>query len=227
MKTLSSLGLGTSLIAATVTAATVVAVAPAQAAILNGNIGLGGTYNDNGQNFTNGSFTWTFENLFVSPTNGDFSGLKTPNQPIINPLTFTNCTNNGFTGTCDTSAVTPFIAFGTQTLMTKDGEVTADLKFHLDAGQAWQFQMDSSGITYLQTEPGRPGFTGAFIFNQKTLAIGNLTANFNADSKTYSMSIETKDVPEPLTLMGSGLALGFGGLFQRKNASKRKNQKSA
>ena len=47
MKTLSSLGLGTSLIAATVTAATVVAVAPAQAGVLT--LGAGDILNITGQ----------------------------------------------------------------------------------------------------------------------------------------------------------------------------------
>jgi len=57
-----------------------------------------------------------------------------------------------------------------------------------------------------------------------TLATGLFTAQqfFNADG-SYSMSISTEEVPEPLTTLGTGLALGFGGLFQRKN-SRRKNK---
>jgi hypothetical protein len=63
MKTLSSLGVGTSVIAATVTAATVVAVAPAQAAQLNGSVGLSGNLDI--QNTANG-FIWSFSENVVN-----------------------------------------------------------------------------------------------------------------------------------------------------------------
>lgn len=72
-------------------------------------------------------------------------------------------------------------------------------------------------------------FSGSFVNAEgATTGQGLFTAQqfFNGDG-SYSMTITTKEVPEPLTIMGSGLALGFGGLFQRKSASKRKNQKSA
>ena len=149
-------------------------------------------------------------------------------------------------GTCNTDAVTSFIQFGEQTLTTTDGEITANLSFDLDAGQAWQFDNDG-GITFLQTGPFQPGFTGRFVFNGETLATGNLSANYNSESRIYNIVITalgvepvtqddpvdtegvpktTSEVPEPLTTLGTGLALGFGGLFQ-KNASKRKNQKQA
>ncbi|KOR35068.1 MULTISPECIES: PEP-CTERM sorting domain-containing protein [Planktothricoides] len=38
------------------------------------------------------------------------------------------------------------------------------------------------------------------------------------------LSVYQKEVPEPLTLLGSGLALGFGGYFQKKRNAKKSAQ---
>jgi hypothetical protein len=221
MKTLSSLGLGTSLIAATATFAAVVAVAPAQAAILNGSLnGSVGLSGDLDINDTANGFTWKFSENVVNDKFGDFAGLSFPadgSLPQINDLAFTCGVGNPTF--CTTDPVTPFINFGTQTI----NETTADLTFNLDETQF--LSMEGSGIG---TTVAFPYLTGAFKFNGTTLAVGQLAGgytNFGSNqSSTYQMTLKT--VPEPLTLMGSGLALGFGGLFQR-NASKRKNQKSA
>jgi hypothetical protein len=40
------------------------------------------------------------------------------------------------------------------------------------------------------------------------------TGNFNSFTNTYTQ------VPEPLTILGTGLALGFGGLFKSKSSKK-------
>jgi hypothetical protein len=217
MKTLSSLGLGTSLIAATVTAATVVAVAPAQAAQLSGSLGLSGDLDI--QNTANG-FIWSFSENVVNDQTLDFAGLSFSagsSLPSIADLEFT-CDDASPISMCTTDAVTPFINFGEQTL---DG-VTADLTFNLDATQYLSW-----GEVGTSTTASFPDLTGAFMFNDATLAVGQLNGGYSGDGSTYQMTLATKEVPEPLTMMGSGLALGFGGLFQRKNASKRKNQKSA
>jgi hypothetical protein len=211
MKTLSSLGLGTSLIAATVTAATVVAVAPAQAASLSGSVGLSGDLNITN---TASGFLWNFSENVVNDKFGDFAGLSFSDSslPQINDLSFT-C----YSGFCTTDPVKPFINFGTQTIKG----TTANLTFNLNAGQYLNFGVP--GTT--ETTVSFPYLTGAFNFNGSTLAVGQLAGGYSGPSSTYQMTLKT--VPEPLTIMGSGLALGFGGLFQRKNASKRKNQKSA
>jgi hypothetical protein len=218
MKTLSSLGLGTSLIAATVTAATVVAVAPAQAASLSGSVGLSGNLDITD---TANGFTWAFSDNVVNDKFGDFAGLSFAagsSLPQINDLAFTCGVGNPTF--CTTDPVTPFINFGTQTI----NGTTAELTFNLDATQFVSWETANTGITATF-----PELTGAFKFNNTTLAVGQLSGgytNFGSNqSSTYQMTLAT-NVPEPLTIMGSGLALGFGGLFQR-NASKRKNQKSA
>ncbi|MBD2546134.1 PEP-CTERM sorting domain-containing protein [Planktothricoides raciborskii] len=221
MKTLQTLGLGTSFIAATVTVATVVAVAPAQAALLNGGVGLSGDLDINN---TASGFVWKFSENVVNDKSGDFAGLSFPadgSLPQINDLAFTCGVGNPTF--CTTDPVTPLISFGTQTIKG----TTAELTFNLDATQYLSFGVP--GV--INTTASFPYLTGAFKFNGATLAVGQLSGgytNFGSNqNSTYQMTLATKDVPEPLTIMGSGFALGFGGLFQRKNAAKRKNQKSA
>jgi hypothetical protein len=217
MKTLSSLGVGTSVIAATVTAATVVAVAPAQAAQLNGSVGLSGNLDI--QNTANG-FIWSFSENVVNDRTLDFAGLSFSagsSLPSIADLEFT-CDDASPFSTCNTDPVTPFINFGEQTI---DGTTDA-LTFNLDASQFISWEFLSMGQT-----SAFPAITGQFMFNGATLATGNFSGGYAGDASTYQMTLTTQEVPEPLTIMGTGLALGFGGLFQRKSASKRKNQKSA
>jgi hypothetical protein len=221
MKTLSSLGLGTSFIAASITAA-VVAVAPAQAAILNGSLnGSVGLSGDLDINDTANGFTWKFSDNVVNDKFGSFAGLSFPadgSLPQINDLTFI-CQPTPLSGinSCTTDPLTPFINFGTQTI----NGTTADLTFNLDASQFVSWETANTGTTV-----SFPELTGAFKFDGSTLATGQLSGGYSGPSSTYEMTLAT-NVPEPLTIMGSGLALGFGGLFQRKNAAKRKNQKSA
>ncbi len=213
MKTLSYLGLGTSLVAATVTAATVVAVAPAQAASLSGSVGLSGNL---GITNTASGFIWNFSDNVVNDKFGDFAGLSFSSGSSL--PTFSNLSFTCSTGFCTTDPVTPFINFGQQTI----NGTTAQLTFNLDASQFLSWQASGTGSTV-----SFPYLTGAFNFNGTTLAVGQLAGGYTRNSSTYQMTLATKQVPEPLTIMGSGLALGFGGLFQRKNAAKRKNQKSA
>jgi hypothetical protein len=42
-----------------------------------------------------------------------------------------------------------------------------------------------------------------------------------------AQSTPTQEVPEPLTMMGSAVALGFGGMFHKKRKAKKSVQNSA
>ena len=218
MKTLSSLGLGTSLIAATVTAATVVAVAPAQAAGLKGDLNLSGniTITNDGDNFS-----WAFSENVVNINTLDFGGLSFPTDgslPSIANLDFT-CTPVPFSAldSCSTDPVTAFITFGEQTI----NGVTDNLTFNLDATQYVHFTAGNTGST-----AAFPQITGSFMFDGSTLAEGTLFGSYSGSNSRYDINLSA-EVPEPLTTLGTGLALGFGGLFQRKHSSKRKNKKQA
>jgi len=211
MKTLKSLGLGTSLIAATVTAATVVVVAPAQAAGLKGSLGLSGniTITNDGDNFT-----WEFSENVVNDNTLDFAGLSFPTDGSLPNIANLDFTCVGIL--CSTDPVTAFITFGEQTI----NGVTDNLTFNLDASQYLHFGSGKTASTV-----AFPLITGNFMFNGSTLAEGTLGGSYSGSGSTYHMNFSTP-VPEPLTTLGTGLALGFGGLFQRKN-SRRKNKKQA
>ncbi|MEA5501368.1 PEP-CTERM sorting domain-containing protein [Limnoraphis robusta Tam1] len=43
----------------------------------------------------------------------------------------------------------------------------------------------------------------------------------NGDGGAGNVALASTDVPEPLTILGSGMALGFGALFKREQAKKR------
>jgi len=215
MKTLSSLGLGTSLIAATVTAATVVAVAPAQAGVLT--LGAGDILNITGQSTFDLTPDIPFQTIdFLTgqvesdSTGGFFQNYVggTGTLKAISDIDITRIAGPLYSGV----ATNPLLVFS-------DGvKFVANNPFNVT-----RVATGAYGVA-LNFTP----FSGTFVnADGATVAQGLFSAQqfFNGDG-SYSMTIKTKDVPEPLTIMGSGLALGFGGLFQR-NASKRKNQKSA
>ena len=212
MKTLTNLNLGTSLIVATVTAATV-AVAPAQAAV----IGVGDVLNISGQS--------TF------PLDADLANLT------LDFLT-------GDVGDNSTGGFFQSYVVGGETLdfvsdidLTRVGGPNSTLYQGVATNPLLTF---SDGVQFVADNPfevvrsatGNNGvaltfnpFSGEFVNAQgATLAKGLFSAQqfFNADG-SYSMTISA-EVPEPLTTMGTGLALAFGGLFQRKNSRKRKHQ---
>lgn len=68
-------------------------------------------------------------------------------------------------------------------------------------------------------------FTGTFTDGTgSVLGEGIFTAQIfqNQDDGSYSMTLEVAPVPEPLTILGAGAAIGFGGAFKRKLGKKDK-----
>jgi hypothetical protein len=78
-----------------------------------------------------------------------------------------------------------------------------------------------TGLGYGQTDNFRLNIAGNFTDSRVTLGV------FPVKYQTYAGSFEVAGVPEPITLAGSGLALGFGALMQRQVSRKRKNLKVA
>ncbi|HAO13047.1 MAG TPA: hypothetical protein DCQ51_18210 [Planktothrix sp. UBA8407] len=64
--------------------------------------------------------------------------------------------------------------------------------------------------------------SSALIATSITVAAGNLPAQAMPPTPEQT---PTKEVPEPLTILGSVAALGFGSMF-KKQADKNKNQAS-
>ena len=216
MKTLSNLNLGTSLIAATLTAATVVAVAPAQAAVLN--LSDGDILNISGQStfpldadLANLTLDFLQSSVGTNSTGGFFQNYVVGGETLdfVSDIDLTRVGGAGST-LYEAIATNPLLTFsdGVQFVANNPFEVVRSAT-------------GNNGVA-LTFNP----FSGEFVNAQgATVAQGLFTAQqfFDADG-SYSMTISAEEVPEPLTTLGTGLALGFGGLFQRKNSRKRKNQ---
>ncbi|MEQ8467132.1 PEP-CTERM sorting domain-containing protein [Coleofasciculus sp. E1-EBD-02] len=61
-----------------------------------------------------------------------------------------------------------------------------------------------------------------FIFAFEDLPFSNSDKDYN-DSVVHISGIKPAAVPEPMTILGSALALGFGGLFKRERSKRQKN----
>jgi len=87
---------------------------------------------------------------------------------------------------------------------------TNGLKFNLEAGTA---EFYNAGVAF------EGDFTGLFYdTNGSIVGQGNFGITNSGSSTTFSLSAQA--VPEPLTILGTGLALGLGGLFKSKQSKK-------
>jgi hypothetical protein len=83
-----------------------------------------------------------------------------------------------------------------------------------------------SNDRFLTTKEGT--LTDALGFTP-SLTAGKYTAKYTISvnpSDTKTESFEIKTVPEPLTILGSGMALGFGTLFKKEYSRKQKKVRS-
>ncbi|WP_330203075.1 PEP-CTERM sorting domain-containing protein [Cyanobacterium sp. Dongsha4] len=108
---------------------------------------------------------------------------------------------NGVNGTYNGTTSDPFITFANGVKFAADNPISTILNFSGDG------QIDI------------PSFTGTFYNGTTALGQGVLSAQKLANG-SYSMTIEASPVPEPLTILGTGLALGLGGLFKSKQSKK-------
>ncbi|MEO1093989.1 MAG: PEP-CTERM sorting domain-containing protein [Cyanobacteria bacterium J06638_28] len=141
----------------------------------------------------------------VAPTD-DFATLAPPTGAIAD-LTFLALGGGSFESG---ASVIPFIDFGVQTL----GGVTDTLTFNLVA------PIEATGISFpgLQALFSNEPFEGEFVFGSTTTAArGLLTAQEASSSSSYSISITTEPIPEPLTILGSGAALAMGAFLKRRH----------
>ncbi len=232
MKTLPSLDLRTSLIAVSVTVATVVSVAPAQAIQLSGSMGLSGDLDIT--NTSNG-FIWNFSENVVNDRFGDFLGVSFADNsgPEISTLEFSCIPAPSMFGvpmkSCTTDPISSFIDFGMQTI----NGVTANLSFNLDAAEYTSWETTFFGMTTSNTSAA-PAITGSLMFDGATLAVGNFSGGQTGNSSTYQMTLAAvpTSVPEPSTTLGIGLTLGLAGLLRRgakslSGAASRNNNESA
>lgn len=227
MLNMKSIGLGAAFVSATVAVASL-SSAPAQAALLQGSIALSGQSNINKVNQPSPSdSTITFNTVNINQAQGDFLSVT---EPItINPLFLTRVgpanPNTPNSTPYTTPGQTPWINFGSQTI----GATTANLTFNLDPAT----------FTRQYSAPGSVAFnsgllTGTFSFDGDTIATGWVNASISGGSSSYQITLGTvpdnpnPPVPEPLTMLGAGTALGLGTLFKRQSSGKQnKDNKNA
>jgi hypothetical protein len=216
MKTQKSLLLSATMAAATVTAATL-ATLPAQAMGLNGSISFGGTPVFGKPNQINPSQdTLGFKNVQVTESSGDFeNGNFSSPAPIFETLKLAidSSTINGKSAYYNFGNTQTFINFGQQDL----GGGLKNLTFDLDAGQVFR---SSNGGNIM--EFGK-ALTGKFNYGSSTIATGSFSASKIFNSTSFQMTLEARSVPEPLTILGTGVALGFGAMFKKRAANRNKN----
>lgn len=219
MKTLQSLLVGTT-IAATTLATSTIAVSPAQAVSLNGSIGLTGTAvfgNPTDASPESTTLGFTSNAIKAGQTSGDFSNVKqNPPEIQIKTLNLSKNGPNGATGNYTFNQTNTFINFGQQDLF---GNGSQQLTFNLDAGSLTRNYIAEDFLIKATMQ----GITGKFVYGGETIAAGFFGASRSGNSNTYQMTLSTvKGVPEPLTILGTGLALGFGVMFKNKGSEKLK-----
>lgn len=225
MLNLKSIGIGVAVLSAT---AVMGSVAPAQAAALVGQVDITGNSNTTvtGSGASKKYFIdfQLVDNIDTMPVFSNFLpslSVPAPNTPIpyINGLQVVDIkdltlTRVGATGDIYTSpAVIKFLNFGQRTLGSNVGTLTFDL-------DASTWQATGTSVKSQVSTPGLPGITGTWKFNGNTIAEGYISANEIFDKGTFGITIAS--VPEPLTMLGVGTALGFGGFFKRQISKKQK-----
>jgi len=184
-------------------------IGSADAATVSGGVSLTGDANI--IRSESGAVTLDFTgspNGIVSGGTGDFSGLS---SAVVSDLTFTPAGNSPSGPLFRANPVSTFIDFGTQTI---NGE-TNGLTFNLTAPVQVVDLFGPGPLTALFTQTP---LRGEFIFGDSTRAAGLLTAQQVPGAGSYSMSITTEPVPEPLTILGSTSALAMGALLKRRQA---------
>ena len=186
--------------------------APAQAASFAGilNISGGSTFDDGGDGLGGDNDSLTIvDGTVVVTSSGFFSswaGDTITNVPIVATLADAVSNSFGTTGTLPvlqayTATVAPNpITFSNGWSFTVDDPFDAAV---LDFGPGGVFELGS--------------FSGDF-FDATDTFVGTGTFSSQAGGGSYTITVER--VPEPLTILGTGLALGLGGVFKSKNSKK-------
>lgn len=124
--------------------------------------------------------------------------------------------------------IQPFIKFG-KIDINRDKISDGILTFELDTPFNVVRTAEKFRISGLTTVTMSSTFTGVFKLKDETLAKGNGTFIVQDASRstgnfymTIAVPTTTGTVPEPLTILGVGTAIGFGGFFKRQISKKHK-----
>jgi hypothetical protein len=126
-------------------------------------------------------------------------------------------------------------------IITTNGDHKTTVIANVNAGfQSFSYSDSNSGSVFFvdaDTKPVNIPFNKAglltigeqYPFNMDLTVSASKYGIYQAFSKfdnTFTADVEVEAVPEPITIMGSGLALGFGALFKTKYSRKQKKAKS-
>lgn len=212
-----TIGIGIALTCGTFAVGSTVGVSPAQAAFLN----IVGTSDfEFGNQNTPANETIWFKNSKVESFGGAlFAGLTEGSKVTVSDVKLTNPTAITTSGTETTAKYTgnainpnPFLSFLSDPSLT----------FKIDN----PFTVTRNRDSAFNTTDAKFNFFGAFYKGGTFLSKGIVTGNeiYGAPG-SYSMTINTPDVPEPLTILGSITALGMGAALRKKQAQKQAREK--
>ncbi len=221
MKSIQHLLIGTTIAATTFTGATL-APSAAQAMSLNGSIGFTGNPvfgNPTAVNPTSTSLG--FKDAQVTESSGDFANGNYGSTAFETlSLTRIDSSIDGEKANYSYGETTSFIDFGMQDL----GSGLKQLTFDLNAGQITRTTGNNGKVSYAFDYQ----LKGRFNYGGSTVATGFFSASRVSvprvfESQSFQITLETEEVPEPLTILGTGVALGFGAIFKKRAANCNKN----
>lgn len=118
----------------------------------------------------------------------------------------------------------PFLDFGVVDLNLLGFTNPSDLTFSIGALAGISLEGAPGSVSDLSTGV----FTGSFMYDGVFLAHGDVGFS-TTGTGGYTISLTSEDfpnvqIPEPLTILGSTLALGFGGIFKKRYAKKQEQE---
>lgn len=196
---------------AVATVGTTIAASPAQA-FLNGGIVVNGAAMFNGSENFPATDTIEFNDEFLSVATGDFSTRYDTNMLGEVEVTPMEIAFVGMSGADEAlysyNGLMPFLDFNDGLSFNLDASTPTNLMDRIVLGGGTIFNIGE--------------INGVFVdAADNIVGMGSLTANGNI---TQGFTIEINTVPEPLTILGTGLALGFGTLFKKSQGAKKEQE---
>ncbi|WP_166507533.1 PEP-CTERM sorting domain-containing protein [Nostoc sp. 106C] len=212
-----SIGLGIALTCGTLSLGSTVGVSQAQAATV-GSANFAGLLSFQNQSqvnpltetlkFSNPGTVLSADGIFAGSTNVTI-GTGNPYSLLLNKISNVNATSALYTANL-ASITDPFLTFSNGIKF----QVTSISNF-LRTTESNTTSIDGFSIAGKFYNGVNAVADGAITGQQKKGAIGS-----------YSYSIVATDVPEPLTILGSATALGFGAALKKKYAKKQSKEKA-
>jgi hypothetical protein len=195
-------------------ACAILASAPVQAFSLTGDLQITGnsTFSLGSDGKVGGNDDkLTINTASIDPSStGSFSTWAGPVTGVPLTAMLTGVASNSFGMTGSGALLQAYSGTTTPTSIGFSNGVTFEINSPFEAA-LFKYTFGPSFSTYFQLA----GFSGTFKdASGEIFATGSFTSQGGLGTNSYSIS--ATPVPEPLTIIGSGIALGFGGFLKRK-----------